>query len=149
MYPIVERWRSTRAKSATIEEIKEVTGHTNKMVTNRALDGTLKKTSRKPNAYTMESIIKWLSTAPVPRSKNAEKEDVQLSVEVPQTPPVEVQVNDIENDMQTDENEADDLTDTGEHEVITEEVLEEGMNALKDLDLRDYQPVPKALEMSA
>jgi hypothetical protein len=97
----------------------------------------------------MESIIKWLSTAPVPRSKNAEKEDVQPSVEMPQTPPIEMQVNDIENDIQTDDNEADDLTDTGEHEVITEEVLEEGINALKDLDLCEYQPVPKAIEMSA
>jgi hypothetical protein len=41
----------------------------------------------------------------------------------------------------------DRLTDTGEHEALSEEVLEQGMNALKDLDLREYQPVPKALDL--
>lgn len=146
-YPIVERWHSTGAKSASIEEIKEVTGHSHKMVSNRVIDGTLKRTSKNPNAFTMKSIIEWLSTAPLPRAKNAEKEDVKQHVEEPQTAPIETPINDDLNDTQTDDHVVDELTDTGEHEVLSDEVLEEGMNALKDLDLCDYQPVPKAPEV--
>jgi hypothetical protein len=116
-YPIVERWLSTGAKSATLAEIEEVTGHSHKMILNRHADGTFIKTSRNVNRMTMESIIKWLSKAPLPKSKNDSskdlKEDVKPVIDVPETPAIES----IKND--------NGLTDTDEHESISDVEIQE------------------------
>jgi hypothetical protein len=113
-YPNVERWLSIGAKSASLKEIEEVTEHSHRMVTKRFADGTLKRTSRNQNAITMESVIKWLSTAPLPKSKSADREESNQTIDVPQTPSIDVQSSDVLDDTQTDEK----LTNTDEFEVI-------------------------------
>jgi hypothetical protein len=66
-YPIVERWLSTGQRSVTIEEIIEATNHTRKMVMNRVNDRTLTRT-RRAGFYRVDSVIRWLKTAPLPKS---------------------------------------------------------------------------------
>jgi hypothetical protein len=68
-YPIVERWLSTGQRSATIEEIIEVTHHTRKMVMNRINDHTITRT-RRTGFYRIDSVIRWLKTAPLPKSNH-------------------------------------------------------------------------------
>jgi hypothetical protein len=68
-YPILSRWLSTYQRSATIEDIIEVTGHSRKMVTNRINDHTIKGT-RKAGFYRVSSVVTWLKTAPLPKGNS-------------------------------------------------------------------------------
>jgi hypothetical protein len=96
-YPIFLRALSTGAKSLTIEEIIESTGHSRKMVKNRIDDGTLRKT-KNPNKFTVTSVIDWLKDAPLPAkkelSKEAGKEQVMGDSKVMDTPRVEEPITD-------------------------------------------------------
>lgn len=84
-YPKTYSWLSTSQKTATVNEIIEVTGHSKKMISNRLKDGTLKTSGRNPELVRISSVIEWLNVAPVPQVNDGitiGKSDVQELVKV-------------------------------------------------------------------
>lgn len=79
-YPIVSSWLSRKERSVTIEEVIQGTGHSPQMVHKRAKDGTFRKTRREGH-YTLSSVITWLSSAPLPKTKEREKEPITGEME--------------------------------------------------------------------
>lgn len=71
-YPSLQRWQSTGARTASIDETIDVTNHSRKMIANRVKDGTLKKTVN-PNVLRIDSIVRWLLQAPLPKFNSADK----------------------------------------------------------------------------
>jgi hypothetical protein len=65
-YPILQARLSRGAKSLTLEEIIETTGHSRKMVLNRIKDGTLTRT-KNPQKFLIYSVLEWLKEAPFPK----------------------------------------------------------------------------------
>lgn len=70
-YPKIKMWLSTGQKTATIEEIVEVTGYSKRRVTNRVHDGTLKRSPRNAKLILISSVIAWLKTPPLPQQNDA------------------------------------------------------------------------------
>jgi hypothetical protein len=70
-YPILLQWLSTGQRSVTIEDIVKVTGHTPRMVKNRIEDRTILRTKRL-GSYRVDSVVRWLKVAPLPKSKDHE-----------------------------------------------------------------------------
>lgn len=69
-YPIVEQWLSRSARTVALQEVISGTGHTPQMVHKRAKDGTFRGT-RRDGYYRLDSVITWLKSAPLPKSKEA------------------------------------------------------------------------------
>jgi hypothetical protein len=79
-YPrVASEWLTRNRKTATLEEIMEVTGHSKRRL-NRAV---LRRSSRNPDLVLLSSVIEWLKTAPLPTlpqndGQNNHKETVML-----------------------------------------------------------------------
>lgn len=74
-YPrVASEWLANNRKTATLEEIMEVTGHSKRRL-NKA---PLRRTSRNPELVLLTSVFEWLKTAPLPGSLNG-----SLSGELP------------------------------------------------------------------
>jgi len=59
---IIEQWRSTSQKTATIDEVAEALAMSKRKLLNRLNDGTLKRSPRNPNLVLLSSVFQWLST---------------------------------------------------------------------------------------
>jgi hypothetical protein len=73
-YPKVESsWLAKNKKSATMEEIRQVTGHSKRRL-NRA---PFQRSSRNKELIRISSVIDWLKTAPDPRQKTQDTQAFQ------------------------------------------------------------------------
>ena len=70
-YPGIASWLSTGKLTASQKEVIEVTGHSPKMIANRVHDGTLKRHPRNSKLIIIRSVLTWLKTSPLPKSKEA------------------------------------------------------------------------------
>ncbi len=60
-YPkVYSKWLVTGQKTATIEDVMEVTGISRKMISNRLNDGTLKRSGRNADLIRISTVIEWL-----------------------------------------------------------------------------------------
>src|SRR5258708_16304364 len=73
-FPKVQSWLTTSQRTATIEQVAEVTGLSKRRVVNRVKDGTLKRNSRNQNLVHISSVIEYLKTNPVANRLNGDTE---------------------------------------------------------------------------
>ncbi len=66
-YPKLQLWLSRGQRTATIEEIVNVTQQSKRKVANRVHDGTLKRSPRNAQLILISSVIEWLKTTPLPQ----------------------------------------------------------------------------------
>src|SRR5258708_28045991 len=71
-FPKVQSWLTTSQRTATIEQVAEVTGLSKRRVVNRVKDGTLKRNSRNANLVHISSVIEYLKTDPVTNRLNGD-----------------------------------------------------------------------------
>ncbi len=71
-FPKVQSWLTTSQRTATIEQVAEVTGLSKRRVVNRVKDGTLKRNSRNQNLVHISSVIEYLKTDPVANRLNGD-----------------------------------------------------------------------------
>lgn len=64
-FPKVQSWLTTSQRTATIEQVVDVTGLSKRRVVNRLKDGTLKRNSRNANLVHITSVIEYLKTDPI------------------------------------------------------------------------------------
>jgi hypothetical protein len=64
-FPKVQSWLSTSQRTATIEQVVEITGLSKRRLMNRLKDGTLKRNSRNANLVHINSVIEYLKTDPI------------------------------------------------------------------------------------
>jgi len=71
-FPKVQSWLTTSQRTATIEQVAEVTGLSKRRVVNRVKDGTLKRNSRNQNLVHVSSVIEYLKTDPIANRLNGD-----------------------------------------------------------------------------
>lgn len=64
-FPKVQSWLTTSQRTATIEQVADVTGLSKRRLTNRVKDGTLKRNSRNRDLVHISSVIEYLKTDPI------------------------------------------------------------------------------------
>ena len=72
-YPrVASEWLANNRKTAMLEEIMEVTGHTKRRL-NKA---PLRRSSRNPELVLISSVIEWLKNAPLPSHTSSQSEPI-------------------------------------------------------------------------
>lgn len=131
-YPIVSSWLSRTERSVTLQEIIDGTGHTFQMVHKRAKDKTFRRTKGE-GLYRLDSVIRWLRSAPLPRPKEEiDPEDKEQEISpitqtngYQDTDEIEAVSQEIPVTDSPDNNviaERKEISDTDKTEVISQEI---------------------------